>query len=215
MGSFAPSSGQDEGGSFLFTAMTPHLSARNPSAFDEASNFSVKSANSGRSTPKITAARRGSEQDATMSSMLAQLRNESTAKNKATRGSMFMTQDGETGSSLLEEDGDDSDSDISMSDFKQPPPAATAAKAAKQKIRGQFSDSFKDEDPPKTASVTEYGSIVKDFSKELSDSGELDSRVKAMSVNVVEGDQTSFVTSYASEGKDEVDLQSLEREILH
>jgi len=198
--------------------MTPHLSARAPSAFDDASNFSVKSNNSGRSTPKVTAARRGSEQDATMSSMLAQLRNDSTAKNK-TRGSMFMTQDMDASSSLLEEDGDDSDSDISMSDFKQPQPAAAVttktAKSAKQKIRGQFSDSFKDEDQPKTASVIEYGSIVKDFSKELSESGGLDTRVNAMSVNVVDGDQASFVTSYASEGKDEVDLQSLEREIIH
>ena len=171
-----------------------------------------------------------------MSTMLAQLRNESTntvkSPNKRNKNSLFMTQDGaagDAGASLVEGefdvDDDDSDSDVSLSDFKQPratkpktpPVAATRATAAhnsaKQKIRGQFSDSFQDEVEPAVSKVPS-GELDAVLGKQLSQdisiaSEEVPSVQQALSVMAIDSAQASFITLNTQEGKEgEVDLQS-------
>ncbi len=177
-----------------------------------------------------------------MSSMLAQLRSESTKgsssskRNSRSKNALFMTQDGaagEAGMSLVEgefdEEDEDSDSDVSLSDFKQPraaaktrtktPPVAAARataahNSAKQKLRGQFSDSFQDEVEPSVSKVPS-GDLDAMLGKELSQdvdvsiaSEEVKSVQQALSVMAIDSTQASFITLNTHEGKDEVNLQS-------
>lgn len=236
MGSFAPShSEHEEGGSFRFNLSSPQLSAPRPDS-DGLMSHSERLSRSRGPLGKQAAPRRSSEQDATMSSMLAQLRSENSTSSSTTaskrqshKSTLFMTQDGATaGVSLMEGDLDeeeDSDSDVSLSDFKQPPavakvktpPAAaghaTAAHmAAKQKLRGQFSDSFQDEVEPAVRKVS-----AGDIDTVLHRDGMQDDIVsvtsedaQSLSIMAIDSAQASFITSNPHGNKDEIDLKSAE-----
>lgn len=203
LGSFAPShhSGPDTGGSFVFSPPTPVLTAPIPSAFDDRSTggFSLSSSQTNKAATKQAPPK--SQQDNTMSAMLAQLRSENTSLRRP-KNSMFLTQDGVIDSTSLmneEEDNDsDSDSDVSLGDFKMPSSSAPMKKS--RSPRSGFTDNEILQPPQATIAP-----VIRPLADDPSTSRDM-----SKGMNVMEVVQTSFLTSSTSEGRDEVDLQSLE-----
>jgi hypothetical protein len=197
-----------------YRASTPKLAPPAPSGMKETAmpNYSFKNVS-----------RRKSEQDQTMENMLQELRKSRDMSQKASqkgssgsvgktvlplRASMFMTEDGERDFSIVEETGNDSDSDVDVNDFR---PKKGLGDMKPQ--RSKFNDSTNSlADEPVLEAVSVHAPTPQSFHSKFSQGpqvGEEDGPLKKVSgISIVHSGEPS-VLDIAPQDAEEVDLQSV------